>query len=177
MSGANAQVKPVVSADGKIVEVIIENIGSNYTSIPDLEIVSTSGVGCILTPIIVNGQLREVKVIEPGSGYVAGDVIIEVIASEDDFSFIPQIQKWRVNLFEKFFINNSIGRDDTVVQKSLSDRYGLQCYSLYAPRSLREMVYSVSEGGETLYGKPDLKLVNSQETVFTDHSPIIGWAL
>ena len=66
MSGANAQVKPVVSADGKIVEVIIENIGSNYTSIPDLEIVSTSGVGCILTPIIVNGQLREVKVIESG---------------------------------------------------------------------------------------------------------------
>ena len=176
MSGANAQVKPVVSADGKIVEVIIENIGSNYTSIPDLEIVSTSGVGCILTPIIVNGQLREVKVIESGSGYIAGDVIIEVIASEGDFSFVPQIQKWRVNLFEKFFINNSIGRDDTVVQKSLSDRYGLQCYSLYAPRSLREMVYSVSEGGEILYGKPDLKLVNSQETVFTDHSPIIGWA-
>ena len=38
------------------------------------------------------------------------------------------------------------------------------------------MVYSVGEGGETLYGKPDLKLVNSQETEFTDHSPILGWA-
>ena len=174
-SGANAQVKPVVSADGKIAEVIIENIGSNYTSIPDLEIISTSGVGCILTPIIINGHLREVKVIEPGTGYIAGDVSIEVVASESEFSFIPQIQKWRVNLFEKFYINNSIGRDDTVVQKSLSDKYGLQCYSLYAPRPLREMVYSVSEGGETLYGKPDLKLVNSQETAFTDHSPIIGW--
>ena len=33
-SGSNAQVKPVVSADGRIVEVIIENVGSNYTSIP-----------------------------------------------------------------------------------------------------------------------------------------------
>ena len=32
----NGQVKPIVSADGRIVEVIIENIGSNYTSIPDL---------------------------------------------------------------------------------------------------------------------------------------------
>ena len=175
-SGTNAQVKPIVSSDGKIVEVIIENRGSNYTSIPDLEIISTSGVGCILTPIIVNGNLSEVKVIEPGTGYITGDVSIEVIATEDDFSFISQVQKWRVNLFEKIYTNNAIGRDDTVVQKSLNNKYGLQCYSLYAPRPLREMIYSVSQGGEILYGKPDLRLVNSQETAFTDHSPIIGWA-
>ena len=47
---------------------------------------------------------------------------------------------------------------------------------MYAPRKLREMIYSVNEGGETLYGKTDLKVVNSQETLFQDHSPIIGWA-
>ena len=176
ISGRNAQVKPIVSADGRIIEVIVENVGSNYTSIPDLEIISTSGLGCVLTPIFVNGSLREVKVIEPGSGYISGEVSIEVVTSEEDFSFIPEIQKWRVNLFEKSYVNNAIGSDDIILQKSLSDKYGLQCYSLYAPRPLREMVYSVSEGGEILYGKPDLKIVNSQETVFTDHSPIIGWA-
>ena len=176
VSGENAQVKPVVSSDGRIIEVIIENIGSNYTSIPDLEIISSSGIGCILTPIIIDGHLREVKVIEQGQGYVSGDVVIEVSTAESDFSFIPQIQKWRVNLFEKLYINDVIQNDDTVLQGSLSGKYGLQCYSLYAPRSLREMIYSVSEGGDTLYGKPDLKLVNSQETEFTDHSPIIGWA-
>ena len=38
------------------------------------------------------------------------------------------------------------------------------------------MIYSIAEGGETLYGKSDLKLVNSQETEFTNHSPILGWA-
>jgi len=176
VSGENAQVKPIVSSDGRIIEVIIENIGSNYTSIPDLNIISSSGIGCVLTPIIINGHLREVKVIEQGQGYVSGDVVIEVSTSERDFSFIPQIQKWRVNLFEKLYTNNVIQNDDIVLQKSLSDKYGLQCYSLYAPRSLREMIYSVSENGDTLYGKPDLKLVNSQETEFTDHSPIIGWA-
>jgi hypothetical protein len=175
-SGTSAQVKPIVSADGKIIEVIIENTGSNYTSIPDLEIVSTSGLGCLLTPIFSNGRLSEVKVIEPGSGYVSGDVSIEIIPSEEDFSFIPQLQTWRINLFEKLYSNNLIGSDDLVVHRSLSDKYGLQCYSLYAPRPLREMLYSVSEGGDILYGKPDLKLVNSQETTFTDHSPIIGWA-
>jgi hypothetical protein len=175
-SGENAQVKPIVTADGRIIEVIIENIGSNYTSIPNLEIISTTGIGCVLTPIFSNGRLSEVKVIEPGTGYVSGDVTIEITPSEDDFSFIPQIQRWRVNLFEKLYNNNLIKSDDTVAQRSLSDDYGLQCYSLYTPRPLREMIYSVSEGGDILYGKPDLKLVNSQETEFTDHSPIIGWA-
>tara|TARA_Y100000592_G_scaffold67453_1_gene104793 strand:- start:1473 stop:14264 length:12792 start_codon:yes stop_codon:yes gene_type:complete len=175
-SGVNAQVKPIVTADGRIIEVIIENVGSNYTSTPNLEIISTTGIGCVLTPIFSNGRLSEVKVIEPGTGYVSGDVSIEITPSETDFSFIPQVQRWRVNLFEKLYNNNLIGSDDTVAQRSLSDDYGLQCYSLYAPRPLREMVYSVGEGGETLYGKPDLKLVNSQETEFTDHSPILGWA-
>ena len=175
-SGVNAQVKPIVSADGRIIEVIVENIGSNYTSVPDIEIISTSGFGCVLTPIFSNGKLSEVKVIEPGAGYVSGEVTIEIVPSERDFSLIPQVQKWRVNLFEKLYNNDLIDSDDLVVQRSLSDKYGLQCYSLYAPRPLREMVYSVSEGGDILYGKPDLKLVNSQETEFTDHSPIIGWA-
>ena len=175
-SGVNAQVKPIVSADGRIIEVIVENVGSNYTSVPDIEIISTSGIGCVLTPIFSNGRLSEVKVIEPGAGYVSGEVTIEIVPSERDFSLIPQVQKWRVNLFEKLYNNDLIDSDDLVVQRSLSDKYGLQCYSLYAPRPLREMVYSVSEGGDILYGKPDLKLVNSQETEFTDHSPIIGWA-
>jgi len=176
ISGTNAQVKPIVSSDGRIIEVIIDNRGSGYTSIPNLELISSSGIGCVLTPIIENGFLREVKVIEPGSGYISGDVTIEVTVAEGDFSFIPQIQQWRINLFEKLYNNNLIGSDDIVLQKSLNDKYGLQCYSLYASRPLREMIFSVNDGGNILYGKPDLKLVNSQETIFTDHSPIIGWA-
>ena len=86
-SGVNAQVKPIVTADGRIIEVIIENVGSNYTSIPNLEIISTTGIGCVLTPIFSNGRLSEVKVIEPGAGYVSGDVSIEITPSERDFSF------------------------------------------------------------------------------------------
>ena len=176
ISGKNAQAKPVVSADGRIVEVIVNNVGSNYTSIPDIDIISSSGVGCILTPIIENGMLREVKVIEPGLGYVSGEVDIEIIATERDFQFVPRLQTWRVNLFEKLYNNNLIGSDDVIIRNSLNENFGLQCYSLYPPRALRQMVYSINELGETLYGKLDLKRVNSQETVFTDHSPIIGWA-
>tara|TARA_R100000027_G_scaffold16248_1_gene11619 strand:+ start:1229 stop:14104 length:12876 start_codon:yes stop_codon:yes gene_type:complete len=172
-SGRNAQVKPVITADGRIVDIIVENVGSNYTSLPDLQINSSSGIGCVLTPILRNGFLYEVKIIEPGTGYVDGETEIEVISTETDVEFLPKLQSWRINLFEKLYENNKIKSDDIVISDG---KFGLQCYSLYAPRALRQMLYSIDVTGKTLYGTPDLRLVNSQETEFTDHSPIIGWA-
>ena len=56
LSGQNAQVTPIVTADGRIIEVIVSNVGSKYTSTPDL-VINGTGVGCVLTPIIENGIL------------------------------------------------------------------------------------------------------------------------
>ncbi len=176
ISGANAQAKPIVSSDGKIIEVIVENVGSNYTSIPNIELLSDSGIGCVLTPIFENGLLKEIVVVEPGIGYVVGETEILITPTEEDASFVPKLQTWRINLFDKLYNTNQIKDDDVILGESSSKKYGLQCYSLYAPRELRKMIYSIAEGGETLYGKSDLKLVNSQETEFTNHSPILGWA-
>ena len=58
-SGKDAQVQPVIS-NGKITEVIVLNPGSEYVSSVDLTIFG-SGIGCVLTPIIKNGRLIEVK--------------------------------------------------------------------------------------------------------------------
>ena len=176
ISGVSAQAKPIVSSDGKIIEVLVENIGSNYTSTPTIELLSNSGIGCVLTPIFKNGSLKEIIVVEPGIGYVSDETEILISTTEDDVSFIPKLQTWRINLFDKLYNTNRIKDDDVILGESSSKKYGLQCYSLYAPRELRKMVYSIAEGGETLYGKSDLKLVNSQETEFTNHSPILGWA-
>ena len=175
VSGKNAQVKPIVTADGRIVEVVIENIGSNYTSTPDL-VINGPGIGCVLTPIFKNGQLSEVLVIESGIGYSQETTTIDVIATETRADFNPVLKTWRFNLFEKLYQNKQIKDDDVVLSLSSSEKYGLQCYHMYAPRKLREIMFSVGEGGEILYGSPDLKIVNSEETEFTDHSPIIGWA-
>ena len=68
ISGVNAQVTPV-TADGRIIEVIISNVGSKYTSTPDL-VINGTGIGCVLTPIIENGILSEVKVIDPGADMI-----------------------------------------------------------------------------------------------------------
>ena len=52
----------------------------------------------------------------------------------------------------------------------------VQYNHLYAPRKLRQTVYATNQEGESLYGEPDLKKVNGQETLSDNHSPIIGWA-
>ena len=173
-SGSNAQVQPVVS-NGQIKEVIVLNPGSGYVSSVDLQVIGT-GVGCVLTPILTDGRLTKVKVIQTGEGYIPGETEILVLNTESDFEFAGTVNRWTINIFEKLYQNNFLLKDDIILGESSSDKYGLQAYYMYAPRKLREMLYSVNEGGEVLYGKPDLKLVDSQETLFQDHSPIIGWA-
>ena len=175
ISGQNAQVTPIVTADGRIIEVIVSNVGSKYTSTPDL-VINGTGIGCVLTPIIENGRLLEVKVIEPGIGYTQDTTSIDVVTTETRAEFNPIIKTWRFNLFEKLYQNKELKDDDVVISESSSGKFGLQCYHMYAPRKLRELLFSLGEGGETLFGTPDLKIVNSKETEFTDHSPIIGWA-
>ena len=175
LSGQNAQVTPIVTADGRIIEVIVSNVGSQYTSTPDL-VINGTGVGCVLTPIIENGILSEVKVLDPGAGYDPDDTSIDVITTETRAEFNPVLKTWRFNLFEKLYQNNELKDDDVVISPSSSQKYELQCYHMYAPRKLREILFSVAEGGETLFGVPDLKIINSKETEDTDHSPIIGWA-
>ncbi len=123
-----------------------------------------------------NGRLSEVRVIEPGVGYSQDDTSIDIITSETRAEFNPVLKTWRFNLFEKLYQNNDLEDDDVIISGSSSGKFGLQCYHMYAPRKLRELVFSRGEGGETLFGTPDLKIVNSEETEFTDHSPIIGWA-
>ena len=66
--------------------------------------------------------------------------------------------------------------DDGFVVESLEDKYGLQYGHVYAPRKLRESVYSLDQNNNILYGQSDLTKVNGIEVASSNHSPIIGWA-
>ena len=170
-TGTEAQLLPVVSG-GKITEVIILSEGKNYTSIPDLTIVG-EGVGAVLTPIIKDGKFDSVKVIHGGAGYTQ-TTSITIVSSGQGVEFKPILQKWNINLFERNFAN--LTSDDGFITNGNNDDYGLQYSHLYAPRKLREELFSVDQGGNTLYGKTDLRKINSIESTSIDHSPIIGWA-
>jgi len=170
-SGSNAQLTPIIE-NGKIVDVIINNSGVNYSS-PNISITG-SGSGASITPIVQNGAITSVKIINGGIGYSQRSTFITITSSGSSCKFDPKIQTWRVNLFEKYF--NNITDDDGILSKGLNKNYQLEYSHLYAPRKLREAVYSVNQNGKVLYGSPDLIKVNNTEQLSTKHSPIIGWA-
>ena len=171
-SGINAQVQPVLS-NGRIVQVIVLNSGSKYFSSPDL-IINGDGSGCVLTPIVENGSLISVNVIESGGGYSSGTTSIDVIPSGSTQvlpEFKANIKSWRVNLYQKY--SSYFSKDDGIISDG---NYGLQYSHLYAPRVLRESIFSISQDGQTLYGESDLKKINGIEEPSDEHSPIIGFA-
>jgi len=172
-SGSGGQLTPIIS-NGRIVEVLINNPGKNYNSPPNLSI--TGGVGAVLTPVLQNGQIVSVKVIEGGLGYTSNNASITITPAGSSSALLPQITSWTVNLFQKYL--NTITGDDGFLTEGINSEYELQYAHLYAPRKLREVIYSVDSSGKILYGngKTDLKKVNNIETPSSDHSPIIGWA-
>ena len=168
IGGRNAQLQPVIS-DGKIIDVIILNSGKNYNAIPDLDIDGV-GIGAVITPIIENNKLVNVKIISGGVGYVQASTTISVRAVQRGVKVKSNVQTWNINLFQR---DPNFTKDDGFIVKGVD---GLQYTHLYAPRKLREVIYSVDQSGRTLYGTPDLKRVNNSEIQSEFHSPIIGWA-
>jgi len=174
ISGKNAQLLPVVN-DGKIIEVLVLNSGSNYNSPPNL-VLNGNGSGAVLTPVIQNGSLTSIEVIESGNAYTQENTSITVLSPGTGCEFIPRIKEWRINLFERHF--NTFTQDDGFITEGIKSEYELQYCHLYAPRKLRETLFSTDSSGETLYQSKDLRKTGSGnlETTPLGHSPIIGWA-
>ena len=171
-SGSGAQLNAILS-DGKIVDVIVNKTGNGYNSLPSL-FVNGSGFGANLTAIIENEQIKSVKILNGGNNYIGSSINIDVISSGENCLLRPNLQTWRVNLFQKYL--NTFKDDDGIVTTGLNNAYELQYTHLYAPRKLRELVYSLDQNGKNIYGKPDLLISNNSEISSFGHSPIIGWA-
>ena len=171
IKGSGASVIPIIS-DGKIKEVLILSSGSGYNSPPNL-VINGNGFGAVLTPIIENGALIEVKVIESGINY-SDNTLINVISAGSLAEFNSKIQLWNVNLFQKNI--SLISGDDGFLSEGINENFELEYSHIYAPRKLREIVYSTDSGRNILYGKKDLIQVGNKEIQSTNHSPIIGWA-
>ena len=176
IAGSQAQLTPVIN-DGRIVEVLVQNVGKEYNSPPDLALIG-DGLGAVLTPVLENNTITSVKVIEGGAGYTQSNTSINVVVPGDGAEFDASIKNWRINLFQRHYDNFTV--DDGFIADEFNEDKGLQYSHLYAPRKLRESLYGTVGAGSTVskiqYGKRDLLRVNSLEVASTDHSPIIGWA-
>jgi hypothetical protein len=174
-SGQNAELIPVINqTTGGIQDVLIKNGGSGYNSPPNLTIVG-SGSRAIVTPIVRNGTISQVIVINPGVGYDPNNTDILVSAAGLGAKFEAKTKTWNVNKFERLLQREKISNDDGVLVESTNE--DLKYTHIYAPRSLREQVLgSKIKDGETIYEKDLLKDTAGRETGTTFHSPIIGWA-
>lgn len=156
-----------------IQKVIIINPGTNYESSPTLKIVG-DGNGAILTPVVNNGQLIDVIVVNGGLGYTKEKTRIDVVSAGTKSILYANIQKWTINLFSRYLNYNNfrLKQHDGIIENSLNPNYELEYSHLYSPRLLREAVYS------PVYDESSVKLIADIEndTTLTAHSPILGWS-
>jgi len=173
-TGSDAQLTPIVS-NGQVIEVIVNNGGSNINAIPKISVNSETGQGCILSPVISGGRITSVNIINKGTGYIKGKTSISVTYPGKNASLRSKIQTWNINQFKKYSTN--IFSDDGFITDGLNDSFGLQYVHLYAPRLLRGLLYTTDQSGNTQYNNPDLVIDNGAEKITSkNHSAIIGWA-
>ena len=170
--GDEAQLQAVI-VDGKIGEVIVMSAGKEYNSPPDL-VVNGNGVGAVIVPVITNSVITDVKVLNGGAGYTQDTTTISVLFPGDGAVLKPNLQTWRIDLVKRHF--EEFTQDDGFISEGINDKYELEYSHLYAPRKLRESVYSVDQTGKIIYGETDLTRVDGVEVAARNHSPIIGWA-
>jgi hypothetical protein len=173
LNGENAQISVIVSSQGKIIGAIVNNPGSNYNSPPLLEVLG-SGSGAILVPIIVNGAIVDVKIIESGFNYSQVDTTVKVVPTGSNARFEAKIKSWNINVVERIFQSDQVNSDDGIITTPLASERGLQFTHAYAARELRKKLLATSLDlvGNTVY-REDIENDNNPVKY---HSPIIGWA-
>jgi hypothetical protein len=69
-NGKNSSLTPIIK-NGAISEVTIQSGGGEYFSVPDLEVIDSTGkgVGALLRPVISNQRITDVVIINSGIGY------------------------------------------------------------------------------------------------------------
>jgi hypothetical protein len=173
-TGNSAIVEPVVF-NGSIKDVVIKSQGENYYSTPNVYVFesdpSVRPINATLSPVISNGKLTSIKVIDGGFNHSQNvKIIVESPGTGASLQF--KLKSWNVNIVDRLIRENNIPLDDGIIVRSKNSNYGLQYTHAYAPRKLRDMVYSQKFEEGILKYQTDLE--SDLSTPY--HSPIIGWA-
>jgi len=163
--GRRAQATPIISSNGSIQEIIVINQGENYESIPDVIVRSNLGSGAVLTPIIQNKKIVEIKVINGGVNYSNNDIQIDIIPRGQGFKYQTNITSWNVNLYERLTSTNRQSSDGGILVPGESQLFGLEYAHLYLSEFLRDLVYIQTDSGSTF---SDLSI---DSTPVKRHSP------
>lgn len=120
-AGVDAQLKPYVDSNGRISSVNVQFGGSGYNGAPDL-IVSGEGTGAILRPIMSNGSINSVVVINSGIGYTNSTTSVRVTQPGENAKFGCEIRSLTVN-------QNRFGYESLISANNQNIQYGWVGYS------------------------------------------------
>ena len=120
-NGKNASLTPIIK-NGEISEVTIQSGGGEYFSVPDLEVIDSTGkgVGGLLRPVISNQKITEVIIINSGIGYSTSSSINVKPAGKNSL-FNSNVRS--------LTINKGKNEDDTDVTEHLEESENKLKYS------------------------------------------------
>ena len=101
-TGKDAQLDPFI-VNGKFEQVTVDSNGSEYFSLPDIEINDPSGlgVGGELRPVITNGRLTDVIIVSTGIGY-SSDTTLRVKSTGINALFDAEVRNLTVSNKSRF---------------------------------------------------------------------------
>lgn len=163
-SGKDAILQPII-IDDKIDEVYILSGGSGYTSVPEIKVFG-DGEYASLLPVIKNGRIVAVEVINPGKNYNKNNTELTVVIRGSNARFTANLQTWHVNLYKRYesVINDSTNISNSFYIRSFNKNVdSAQLVSVTVPKKLRQLLGDNLDAN--LNTVPNIK-----------HSPIVGWA-
>ena len=105
-NGKEAILTPVID-NGQITSVNVQNSGSEYYSIPDIDITDTSGKGsgAIIRPVITNRSVSSIVVVNPGIGYSSLETSIKVTSAGKNGKIEAHIRPLTIDINKKYDSN------------------------------------------------------------------------
>jgi hypothetical protein len=153
-NGKNANLRPTIT-NGRITGIQVLDSGKDYYSVPDL-IISGSGIGAIVRPVIVNNKVSDAIIINSGIGYKPEDTSISVISAGKNEVLKVNIRELTLNNSYKYGVQNEFYRNpssEVLIENNETLKYAVIGYS-------QNIKTNFKDPGDSL----------------NEHSDIIGWA-
>ena len=164
LTGKNGFITPII-VGGRIEGVNINNGGSEYTTPPELEVVSVKGqVGIFakLKAVVSNGKIVDVNIINKGSGYNPNNTIIRITPAGSGSIITTKVKEWKINSVERYGHVLTEDNSQFVQFNSESLEYNNKICSFYPVKKYRRLL------------RDNLDSNNVELT--ENHSKIVGWA-
>ena len=150
-SGKDGELDALI-VNGKIESIMVDSGGSEYTSLPDIEINDPTGlgIGAEIRPVISGGKLTDAIIVNPGIGY-STDTTIRVRSTGINALFDADIRSLSVINNERFD-NELLKETDNNLQYSVLGYFDTLRTAFKEDSSVASKIIGWAYDGNPIYG-------------------------